>query len=428
MKDILVSKSISLRQSMKILDKTAEKCLLVIDDNKQLLGTLTDGDIRRSILDGVKVSSDISTSYNSKPKLVYKNKNTLKEAKSLMLNNNLVLIPILDSKNIVIDYKNPQGTEVINQLIAESDILVENLGPGVMENYGLGYDNALKHNESIIYASIKGFGLSGPLANFKSFDPLAQSAAALFSLTGEIDGKPMRTGGTFADTSAGMITALAVTAAYVQKVKNKIGQHVEISMQEAALQFIKTVGVLDGQWGTGVTGRRGYGAGAPSDMFQCDPGGSNDYIYMLIGTSRMWDLLCTTMDRLDLLNDQRFLTNDLRKEHTAELHLEIEKWTMQRSKFDAMNTLGNAGIPCCAIYDTLDVFNDEHLNQRNFIQKLERDGKEYPILGQPFKMSQSSVEIELASSLGEQTKEVLRDILNFEESKINDLYESKAIE
>ena len=64
----------------------------------------------------------------------------------------------------------------------------------------------------------------------------------------------------------------------------------------------------------------------------------------------------------------------------------------------------------------------------NFIQKLERDGKEYPILGQPFKMSQSSVEIELASSLGEQTKEVLRDILNFEESKINDLYESKAIE
>ena len=78
-----------------------------------------------------------------------------------------------NKKNIVIDYKNPQGTEVINQLIAESDILVENLGPGVMENYGLGYDNALKHNESIIYASIKGFGLSGPLANFKSFDPLA---------------------------------------------------------------------------------------------------------------------------------------------------------------------------------------------------------------------------------------------------------------
>jgi dTDP-glucose pyrophosphorylase len=104
MKDILVSKKISIRQSMKILDKTAEKCLLVIDKNKQLLGTLTDGDIRRSILDGVKVSRDISTSYNSKPKVVYKNKDTLKEAKSLMLNNNLVLIPIIDSKNIVIDY------------------------------------------------------------------------------------------------------------------------------------------------------------------------------------------------------------------------------------------------------------------------------------------------------------------------------------
>ena len=333
-----------------------------------------------------------------------------------------------NKKNIVIDYKNPQGIELINQLIAESDALVENLGPGVMDNYGLGYDKALKYNESIIYASIKGFGLSGPLANFKSFDPLAQSAAALFSLTGEIEGKPMRTGGTFADTSAGMVAALAVTAAYVQKVKNNIGQHVEISMQEAALQFIKTVGVLDGQWGTGVTGRRGYGAGAPSDMFQCDPGGSNDYIYMLIGNSRMWDLLCTTMNRLDLLNDKRFLSSELRKKHSRELHLEIEKWTMQRSKFDAMEILGSAGIPCCAIYDTLDVFHDNHLHQRNFIQKLERNGKEYSILGQPFKMSQSNVDIELASSLGEQTKEVLRDILNFEESKINDLYESRAIE
>tara|TARA_Y100001970_G_scaffold138225_1_gene170112 strand:- start:14365 stop:15552 length:1188 start_codon:yes stop_codon:yes gene_type:complete len=333
-----------------------------------------------------------------------------------------------NKKNIVIDYKNPQGIDVVNKLIAESDILVENLGPGVMDSLGLGYDNALRYNESIIYASIKGFGLSGPFANFKSFDPLAQSAAALFSLTGEIDGKPMRTGGTFADTSAGMVTALAVTAAYVQKMKNQIGQHVEISMQETALQFIKTVGVLDGQWGTGVTGRRGYGAGAPSDMFQCSPGGPNDYIYMLIGNSRMWDLLCTTMNRLDLLSDQRFFTSELRKEHSADLQLEIEKWTMERTKFDAMEILGTAGIPCCAIYDTLDVFNDNHLRQRNFIKKFEQDGKEYSIFGQPFKMSQSNVEIELASSLGEQTKEVLRDILNFEDSKINDLYESKAIE
>jgi len=104
MKDILVSKSISIRQAMKILDKTAEKCLLVIDENNRLLGTLTDGDIRRSILDGLKVSRDIASSYNSNPKVVYKNNNTLKEAENLMLNNNLVLIPVIDDNNIVIDY------------------------------------------------------------------------------------------------------------------------------------------------------------------------------------------------------------------------------------------------------------------------------------------------------------------------------------
>jgi len=333
-----------------------------------------------------------------------------------------------NKKNIVIDYKHPQGITTINKLIANSDILVENFGPGVIDSYGLSYNDALKHNDKIIYASIKGFGLSGPLSEYKSFDPLAQSAAALFSLTGEKEGKPMRTGGTFADTSAGMIAALAVTAAYVQKLKNNIGQHVEISMQETALQFIKTVGVLDGKWGTGVTDRRGYGAGAPSDMFKCSPGGANDYIYMLIGTSKMWDLLCAAIDRLDLINDERFLTSELRKNNSELLHIEIEQWTSRRDKFDAMYILGSAGIPCCAIYDTLDVFNDNHLKERDFIHQFNQDDKDYKILGQPFKLSESKVDIELASSLGEQSKEILRDILNLDDGAIEKLFDSKAIQ
>ena len=334
-----------------------------------------------------------------------------------------------NKKNIVIDLKNNKGKEVLLKLISGADVIVENLGPGIMEQYDLDYDNIVKQNPEIIYARIKGFGLSGPLSNYKSFDPLAQAAAALFSLTGEVDhGKPMRSGGTFADTSAGMMAALAVTAAFVQKLQNNIGQHIEISMQETSLQFIKTVGVLEGQWGTGVTKRRGSGAGAPNDMFACQPGGLNDYIYMLIGNSQMWDLLCTTINRIDLLTDSKFMTNDLRKRNSNLLHIELEKWTLQKDKFEAMNILGKAGIPCSAIYDTKDIFNDRHLQERKFIKRLDKDGKQYDLLGQPFKLSKSEVDIELASELGEQSKEILRDILKLDENDINDLLNSKAIQ
>jgi crotonobetainyl-CoA:carnitine CoA-transferase CaiB-like acyl-CoA transferase len=93
-----------------------------------------------------------------------------------------------------------------------------------------------------------------------------------------------------------------------------------------------------------------------------------------------------------------------------------------------MNILGSAGIPCCAIYDTLDVFNDNHLKERDFIQEFNQDDKDYKILGQPFKLSESKVDIELASSLGEQSKDILRDILKLDESAIEELFDSKAIQ
>ena len=104
MKDITVKLDITIRQAMKVLEKTAEKCLLVVDENNKLLGTLTDGDLRRSILNGVKFSEDISASYNSEPTVLIKEKYTSEEAKQLLLNLKLDLIPIVDENNLVVEY------------------------------------------------------------------------------------------------------------------------------------------------------------------------------------------------------------------------------------------------------------------------------------------------------------------------------------
>jgi formyl-CoA transferase len=331
-----------------------------------------------------------------------------------------------NKRGIVLDLDQPRGRELLLALLPRFDVVVENYAPGVMERLGLSYETLCEENPRIVLARIKGYGLSGPYAGYKSYDPLAQAAGGIFSLTGEPDGPPLRSGGTFADTGTGMMAALAVTAAYVQQQQSGRGQQIELSMQEVVTMFVRTVGVLDGTWPDGVAGRRGRGAGAPSDMFACAPGGPNDYVYTLVGTSRMWDALCTAMERLDLLADARFDTAEARRTNREELHAEIEGWTRERTKHEVMRILGEAGVPCSAVLDTRDLFRDPHLLARGFVHKVQQpteDGtiEERTLLGSPLRLSASEVPITRAPRLGEHTAKVLAEELGLDEFAIEEL-------
>ena len=331
-----------------------------------------------------------------------------------------------NKRDIVLDLEQPRGRELFLALLPRFDVVVENYAPGVMEKLGLTYETLCDANPRVVLARIKGYGLSGPYAGYKSYDPLAQAAGGIFSLTGEPEGPPLRSGGTFADTGTGMMAALAITAAYVQQQQTGHGQQIELSMQEVATMFVRTVGVLDGTWPDGVAGRRGRGAGAPSDMFKCSPGGPNDYVYMLIGTSRMWDVLCTVMGRYDLLADERFADVETRRIHHEELHVEIEGWTNERTKQEVMHLLSEAGVPCSAVLDTRDLFRDPHLLARGFVQRVSQpteDGtlEERPLLGSPIRLSNSDVPITWAPRLGEHTAAVLAEELGLAGPVIDEL-------
>jgi len=161
-------------------------------------------------------------------------------------------------------------------------------------------------------------------------------------------------------------------------------------------------------------------------MFACAPGGPNDYVYTLVGTSRMWDALCTAMDRLDLLADARFETAEARAAHRDELHAEIESWTRGRSKHEAMRILGEAGVPASAVMDTSDLFRDPQLLARGFVQQVEQpteDGttEERTLLGSPLRLSSSEVPITRAPRLGEHTAAVLADELGLDGAAIEEL-------
>ena len=325
-----------------------------------------------------------------------------------------------NKRSVVLDLQTERGRALLLELAPRFDVFVENYGPGVVERLGIDYETMRELNPRLIYARIKGLGLSGPYAAYKSFDPLAQAASGAFSVTGEADGPPLRPGPTIADTGTGMQTALAITAAYAQRQRTGQGQFIEISMQEVMTMFMRTVGV--GEWAERVAPRRGSRGGAPTGMYPCAPGGPNDYVYMLIGTQRMWDTLCATIERPDLLTDPRFESARGRREHSDALDEQITRWTRTHDKHEAMRILGEAGVACSAVFDTMDVFGDPHLNERGFIERVEHPAQgAITLMGSPLRMSESPVTLCAPPLLGQHTDEVLSGDLGLEAGEVAEL-------
>ena len=315
-----------------------------------------------------------------------------------------------NKRSFVVDLARPEGRALLLRVLPEFDVFVENYGPGVIEKLGLTYEEMKAVNPSIIHARLKGFGTSGPYSGYKSYDMIAQAAGGAFSVTGYPDTPPTRPGYTVGDSGTGVQLALAITAAYVQRLRTGEGQQIEISMQEAVTYFMRTV-LAGTDWGKKVIGRRGNRTGPPTDLYPCAPGGPNDYVYIMVVTSRMWDTFCTIIERTDFLDDPRFATGPARLEHGDELHAEISGWTMQRTKYEAMEFLGAAGVPASAVLDTADLYTDEHLLSRDFVKTIEHPTEgEIRLLGWPARLSASDVPLQPAPLLGQHTAEVLADL------------------
>lgn len=333
-----------------------------------------------------------------------------------------------NKRSVTIDLATEEGRSVLLSLVPKYDVFVENYGPGVIEKLGIGYEVMKELNPSIIFGRIKGFGTSGPYSSYKCYDQVAQAAGAVFSVTGEADGPPMKPGATMADAGTGMQMALAITAAYVQKMETGEGQEIELSMQEAVTTFMRTIVALRSDWGQVEAPRQGNGGAGPTSLYPCTPFGENDWVWIMVVTNRMWDTLCITIERTDLLNDPRFETGEARRENFDALYEEISKWTRPRTKYEAMTILGEAGVPCSRVFDTTDLWTDPHLKSRNFIHKVE-----HPTLGtielmrNPILMSRSNVPMVAAPLLGQHTEDVLRTDLGLGAGEFAELRESGAL-
>ncbi|MBI3969201.1 MAG: formyl-CoA transferase [Chloroflexi bacterium] len=335
----------------------------------------------------------------------------------LLLNHN--------KKSMAINLKTDEGKEIAKKLIKDADIVAENLGPGVMDRLGLGYEQVRQINPRAIYASVKGFGSYGPYAPFKCFEMVAQATSGAMSVTGYADGTPTVNGANVGDSGTGMHLTIAILGALYQREKTGRGQIVEVAMQEAVLNLtrVKFTPTLSTGKPLQRTGNRSL-SGAYADIVRSAGGGPNDYIYIMLAPDipEAFGELAKIIGREDLPTDERFKTAPARVANAAALTEVLEEWTMKRDKRDVMKLFAGKGIPCGAVLDTNEVLADEHLRERGTVQEIEHPNRgRYPTIGSPLRLSDSPVELTPAPLLGQHTDELLMTLANFSAADVERL-------
>ncbi|MBI3248713.1 MAG: CoA transferase [Deltaproteobacteria bacterium] len=318
-----------------------------------------------------------------------------------------------NKRSVTLNLKTEQGRAVFRTLVKEVDVVLENFSLGTMEALGLGYEALRAINPRLIYATIKGFGTYGPWSTYKSFNTVGMAAGGALSITGLPDGPPLKPGPTIGDTGTGIHCAAGILAALLQRQKTGQGQHVEVSMQDAVVNYCRVPlrHHLETNHVVERTGNRLQHA-APTDLYPCHPGGRNDYVYLMATTPEMWDGILRVIGRDDLIGDPRYTARGERNKRFDEVYSLIRVWTEQYDKHTVMQKFGEAGIPCGAVLDSRDILADPHLHARGMIVEMKHPTRgAITMPGCAVQLDDSSVEVAPAPLLGQHNEEVYGELL-----------------
>jgi formyl-CoA transferase len=334
-----------------------------------------------------------------------------------------------NKRSITLNLKSERGKEIFIDLVKKVDVLSENYSLGTLESLGLGYDRLREINPRLIYLTVKGFGTYGPYSKFKSFDMIAQAAGGAMALTGFPGSLPLKPGPTIGDTGTGIHAACGVLAAYIQRLRTGKGQKVEVAMQEAVLNYVRVpmMGTYITQKPTKRVGNR-LGAGPVGDIFKCSPGGPNDFVYLYCSNEDMWRTLWNTIDRRDVLDDPRFKDRKSQRENAEALTQIIEEWTGTRTKHEVMKIMGEAGVPCGAVLDSVELLNDPHLRERGMIVTVDHPVRgKFTMPGCPVKLEDSPADITSAPLLGQHNREIYGAMMGFKDDDLEQLKQQGVI-
>jgi formyl-CoA transferase len=330
-----------------------------------------------------------------------------------------------NKRGIVLNLKDPAAQEVFRSLAARADILVENYRPGAMDALGLGYRELKPLNPGLVYASISGFGGTGPYAGRGGFDLVAQGMSGIMSVTGEPGRPPVKCGVPLTDLAAGLLALQAILAAHIHKLRSGEGQHVDTSLLEAGIalsiwesaQYFSGGGVPEPMG----SAHRMFG---PYQAIRCADG----YINLGAANPKTWVRFAQAIGRPDLVEKPAYARAEDRVRNRHDLAREIEAVTGSRPREHWLKLCEEAGVPCGPILDYEEVFADAHVRARGMVQEMEHPAAgRIRVVGPAVKLSETPARLGRPSPrLGEHTEEVLREV-GYDEERIRALAASGAI-
>jgi len=331
-------------------------------------------------------------------------------------------------KSTTINLQTAEGKDLAKQIVAKSDIAVENFASGIIDKLGLGYDELVKVKPDLVMISMSGYGRTGPESTYVSYGPAQVPMSGMSSLTGYAGWQPMHVGMSYGDPNAGLHAAFAVIAALFHRDRTGKGQYIDMSQWESSISVLGEA-VLGYQMAGAAPERSGNRVPhmSPNGVFLAT--GDDAWIAISCRSDDQFRRLCEVMGRPELADDARFRTLADRKANEDDLENLIVEWTLTQDPFEAMKALQGAGVPAYVPLKNREVLDDPQLAVRDFWVE-----KEHQVVGVrrhagiPYRMSETPGEVRSAAPvMGQDNDYVLRELLGLSEDQVANLIERGVI-
>ncbi|MEW6186737.1 MAG: CaiB/BaiF CoA-transferase family protein [Thermodesulfobacteriota bacterium] len=331
-------------------------------------------------------------------------------------------------KSITIDLKKEQGKKLVFDLVKESDILVENFRPGVMKRLGLDYEMVRNINPKIVYASISGFGQTGPYSQRTAYDMIAQGMGGVVSITGPEDPEApaVRVGYSIGDMAAGLYGVIAIQAAYIESLKSGQGQWVDVAMLDSQVALCENAFVR--YMATGKIpkpeGSR-HPLATPFQIYQT----KDKPIIVIANNPKFWGNFCRAAGKEGWINHERYGTRDLRLNHYQEFNKEMMELMKSRTYKEWVERFDAQEVMWGPVNNMEDLSRDPHIQARGMIVEVEHpQAGKHKLIGTPMKFSRTPCRITRgAPELGADTKEILINRLGLSEGDMEGLKKDEVI-
>jgi crotonobetainyl-CoA:carnitine CoA-transferase CaiB-like acyl-CoA transferase len=330
-----------------------------------------------------------------------------------------------NKRSMTLNLKTPDGLAAFKRMVKKADVVVENFRPDVKKRLGIDYKTLAKLNPRLIYASISGFGQTGPYATRPGFDQIAQGMGGLMSITGLPGQGPVRAGIPIADLTAGLFAALGILVALLEREKSKKGQHIETSLLQAQIFMLDFQGaryLVKGE--VAKQAGNNHPTSIPTGVFKTKDG----YINIATAGQKTWQRFCEAVGATALMRKPEYQTAEARSKNRDALGVEIDNYLAEETSAAWVDRLNKAGVPCGPIYSIDQVFADAQVQHLGIAQSVTmKDKSKMRLIGQPVGLSRTPSRLAARPpELGEHTNAILKEF-GFSARDIAALHKAKAL-